>query len=197
MEQDLAFGFRQLVDIAERALSPSTNDPTTACQAADVLHDLLRRLCARHLPSGRLSGRDGSLRLVMLQYGFADFVDLAVGEIWHYGSDAVQVPGRIRAMLADLSAAALPEHLPALRRWTVRTGQAGTTQIPAGPPLPRRLPAPGGDACHRGRGRGTQAGQDRPAVDGQPQLRVAGVGHIVEPAVGSLVFVLIARLEDI
>lgn len=44
MEQDLAFGFRQLVDIAERALSPSTNDPTAACQAVDVLHDLLRRL---------------------------------------------------------------------------------------------------------------------------------------------------------
>lgn len=44
MEQDLALGFRQLVDIAERALSPSTNDPTAACQAVDVLHDLLRRL---------------------------------------------------------------------------------------------------------------------------------------------------------
>ena len=50
MEQDLAFGFRQLVDIAERALSPSINDPTTACQAIDGLHDLLRRLCTRHLP---------------------------------------------------------------------------------------------------------------------------------------------------
>ncbi len=43
MEQDLAFGFRQLVDIAERALSPSTNDPMAACQAVDVLHDLLRQ----------------------------------------------------------------------------------------------------------------------------------------------------------
>ena len=122
MEQDLAFGFRQLVDIAERALSPSTNDPTTACQALDVLHDLLRRLAVRHLPSGRVRGADGSLRLIVPQYGFADFVDLAVQEIWHYGSDAAQVPGRLSAMLADLSAAALPEYLPVLRQWAGRIG---------------------------------------------------------------------------
>ena len=120
MEQDLAFGFRQLVDIAERALSLAVNDPTTACQALDVLHDLLRRLAVRHLPSGRLHGADGSLRLIVPQYGFADFVDLAVQEIWRYGSDAAQVPGRLSAMLADLSAAALPEYLPVLRQWADR-----------------------------------------------------------------------------
>ena len=122
MEQDLAFGFRQLVDIAERALSPAVNDPTTACQALDVLHDLLRRLAVRHLPSGRLHDADGSLRLVVPQYVFADFVDLAVREVWRYGSDAAQVPGRLSAMLADLSAAALPEYLPVLQQWAATIG---------------------------------------------------------------------------
>ena len=39
-----SFGFRRLVDIAERALSPGINDPTTAIQAIDELHELLRRL---------------------------------------------------------------------------------------------------------------------------------------------------------
>ena len=39
--QDPAFGFRQLVDIAERALSPAVNDPSTAVQALDEIHDLL------------------------------------------------------------------------------------------------------------------------------------------------------------
>jgi uncharacterized membrane protein len=104
------------------ALSPSTNDPTTACQALDMLHDLLRWLSARHLPTGRLTGPDGSLRLIVPQYGFADFVDLAVQETWRYGSDAAQVPRRISAMLAGLSAAALPEHLPVLRLWAARIG---------------------------------------------------------------------------
>jgi len=79
MEQDLAFGFRQLVDIAERALSPAVNDPTTAPQAIDAVHDLLRALAFRQLPGGRSSGPDGRLRLVVPQYGFGDFLDLAVG----------------------------------------------------------------------------------------------------------------------
>jgi len=129
MEQDLAFGFRQLVDIAERALSPAVNDPTTACQALDVLHDLLRRLAVRHLPSGRLHGADGSLRLIVPQYGFADFVDLAVQEIWHYGSDAAQVPSRLRAMLADLSTAGRPEYLPVLRQWAERIDGPAAGQV--------------------------------------------------------------------
>jgi uncharacterized membrane protein len=118
MEQDLAFGFRQLVDIAERALSPSTDDPTTACQAIDVIHDLLRRLATRHLPTGGFHDTDGALRLVVPQYTFADFVDLAVREIWRYGSDSPQVPERLSVMLDDLSSAALPEHYPPLRKWT-------------------------------------------------------------------------------
>ena len=44
MVDDPAFGFRQLVDIALRALSPSMNDPTTAAQAVERLHALLRLL---------------------------------------------------------------------------------------------------------------------------------------------------------
>ena len=50
MEQDLTFGFRRLVDIAERALSPGINDPTTAVQAVDELHDILRRMAGE--PTG-------------------------------------------------------------------------------------------------------------------------------------------------
>lgn len=125
MEQDLAFGFRQLVDIAERALSPAVNDPTTASQTIDGLHDLLRRLATRHLPDGRSLSPDGRLRLVVPQYGFGDFLDLAVGEIWRYGADAVQVPGRLAAMLADLHAAALPEYRPVIAGWARRV-EGGT-----------------------------------------------------------------------
>ena len=116
-EQDLAFSFRQLVDIAERALSPAVNDPTTACQCLDVLHDLLRHLATRHLPQGRWADAHAVLRLTIPQYQFCDFLDLAVGEIWHYGSDAAQVPHRLAVLLEDLSTTALPEYQQDLRRW--------------------------------------------------------------------------------
>lgn len=75
------FGFRQPVDIAERALSPAMNDPTTASRAIDVLHDLLRTLATRQLPTGPMCDEAARLGLVVPQYAFDDSLDLAVGEI--------------------------------------------------------------------------------------------------------------------
>lgn len=120
MEQDVAFGFRQLVDIAERALSPSTNDPTTACQAIDALHDLLRRIVTRPLPAGRYAGAGGEVGLVVPQYSGSDYVDVALEEVWHYGADSTQVPDRLAVLLRDLRTVARPEHLPAVERWCRR-----------------------------------------------------------------------------
>ncbi|MGH3826002.1 MAG: DUF2254 family protein [Pseudonocardiaceae bacterium] len=116
-EQDLAFGFRQLVDIAERALSPAVNDPTTACQVVDTLHDLLRRLATRPLPSGWLADDAGQVRLLVPQYAFADYLRVVLEEIWRYGSDAAQVPQRLVSMLDDLRSVAPPEHRPAVDHW--------------------------------------------------------------------------------
>jgi uncharacterized membrane protein len=115
--QDLTFGFRHLIDIAERALSPSTNDPTTACRAVDALHDLLRQLAIRPLTSDAVCGPDGAVRLVIHRHQFADLLDLTMCEIWLYGSKAAQVPDRIARMLADLADVARPEHQAAVRHW--------------------------------------------------------------------------------
>jgi uncharacterized membrane protein len=110
MEHDVAFGFRQLVDVAERALSPGTNDPTTAVQALDELHDLLRRLATRELPDGVHRDADDVVRLFTPALRFEDVLHLALGEVEHYGADAPQVQVRLDALLADLAAAALPQH---------------------------------------------------------------------------------------
>ena len=42
IEQDPAFAIRIMVDIADRALSPAINDPTTAVQVLNHLSDVLR-----------------------------------------------------------------------------------------------------------------------------------------------------------
>lgn len=123
MEQDVAFGFRQLADIALQALSPSVNAPTTATQAIDVMHDLLRRIVTTPPPAGHYLDAEGRLRLVVPQHGIADYLELAVGEIWHYGADAPQVPGRVQGMLDDLLTVARPEQRPELLAWRRRIGQ--------------------------------------------------------------------------
>jgi uncharacterized membrane protein len=106
--QDTAFGLRQLVDMAEKALSPAINDPTTAVQCLDRLHDLLRRLAVRPLPSGRYGDDAGNLRLIVPQTTWDNYLHLAFDEIRHFGVGSLQIPRRLRAALLDLHSVAPP-----------------------------------------------------------------------------------------
>jgi uncharacterized membrane protein len=117
MEQDTAFGFRQLVDIALQALSPSVNAPTTAAQVIDETHDLLRRLVTEPRRGGCYRDEDGEVRLVVPQYDIDDYLRLVIREIWHYGHDSPRIPERLRRMLDDLHAAARPEYHPSIDAW--------------------------------------------------------------------------------
>ncbi len=127
MEQDLSYGFRRLVDIAERALSPGVNDPTTAVQVLDELHDLLRRMARQAPVVGVHVGQDDVPRVLTTEWTFAQYLDLAVDEIAHYGRDGLQVPARLVLLLADLAVAAVPDHQETSPR------QAGRRQPVTGP----------------------------------------------------------------
>ncbi len=134
MQGDPAYGFRQLVDIAELSLSPAVNDPTTAVQALDAIHDLLRRLAARPFPTGRHHDQDGELRVRMPEMTWEDYLDLAVDEILVYGSGSLQVTGKLRSMLDDLAAAASPERREAVRRKSVQLARVHDVPLPARAP---------------------------------------------------------------
>ncbi|HSL57174.1 MAG TPA: DUF2254 domain-containing protein [Acidimicrobiales bacterium] len=108
MVDDPVFGFRQLVDIAVRALSPGVNDPTTAVQVLDELHDRLRQLATVEIPSACRTD-DGVLRLVLPRPEWDDYLALAVDEIRHHAERASHVLHRLGAMLADLDTV-VPEH---------------------------------------------------------------------------------------
>ncbi len=101
MEQDPRFAFRIMVDIANKALSPAINDPTTAVLALDQIHRLLLYVGKRNLDSGE-GDADGKLRLIYDTPDWPDYVLLAVTEIRHYGKGSIQVARRLRAMLEHL-----------------------------------------------------------------------------------------------
>jgi uncharacterized membrane protein len=115
LEQDPAFAFRILVDIASKGLSPVINDPTTAVLALDQIHHLLRDVGQRQLDDERVRDRGGRLRLVYRTPDWEDFVQLAVTEIRHFGGASIQVARRLRAMLENLIQT-LPEARAALLR---------------------------------------------------------------------------------
>ena len=116
MEQDAAFGFRQLVDIATRALSPGTNDPTTAVQALDRLHDLLRRIAGREIPSPIRRDDSGRVLLVLPRPSWDDYVELAIDEIRLSGERQIQIGRRLRYLLEDLLSVTSEDRKAVLRR---------------------------------------------------------------------------------
>ena len=115
-EQDPAFAFRIIVDIASKGLSPGINDPTTAVLALDQIHHLLRLVGSRQLADGRVRDAAGGLRLIYRTPDWEDYVHLAVTEIRHYGGGSIQVNRRLRAMLENLIQTLPEERTPLLRR---------------------------------------------------------------------------------
>ena len=101
-EQDPAFVFRIIVDIASKGLSPAINDPTTAVLAIDQVHRMLRYVGTRRLDNGRVRDASGRIRLLYPTPGWGEFVQLAVTEIRHFGASSIQVARRLRAMLENL-----------------------------------------------------------------------------------------------
>jgi uncharacterized membrane protein len=73
MEQDAAFGIRQIVDVALKALSPGINDTTTAVMCVDYLSAILARLAPRQVPSSRRY-EEGELRVMAIGPTFASLL---------------------------------------------------------------------------------------------------------------------------
>jgi uncharacterized membrane protein len=117
IQQDPMFGFRILVDIASKALSPAINDPTTAVLAIDQLHRLLRSVGRRRLDIDAILDRNGRNGVIFRTPDWPDFVTLAVSEIRQFGGGSLQVVRRLRAMLENVK-----ESLPR-DRWPPLTAQ--------------------------------------------------------------------------
>lgn len=104
-DQDVAFGFRQLEDIAVKAMSPGINDPVTACTAVGHMADLLVRLAGRRLGDIPHEDDDGTVRVVVPDRDLRYYLDLACGQLRRYSSGEPTVLAALLRMLRDLAAA--------------------------------------------------------------------------------------------
>jgi uncharacterized membrane protein len=114
--EDLAYGFRKLVDIAVRSIAQPFNDPTTAVQALHRLHDLLRLIATRPLPHGEHRDEDGVVRLIERTVSWDGYVRLAFDEIRLAGASEPQVTRKLCSALVDLMSVAPPDRQEPLER---------------------------------------------------------------------------------
>jgi uncharacterized membrane protein len=110
-----------MVDIANLALSPAVNNPTTAVQILDYIGEALRVIGTADLAGSRWSG-DPSIRsgLVIPVRSWHDDLILATTEIRHFGSSSIQVMRRMRAMLEELHEEVRPVNRAALEEELAR-----------------------------------------------------------------------------
>ena len=101
VDQDVAYGIRQMVDVALRALSPALNDETTAAEAIDYLGAVLARLAARP-PAVTARCLDGQLRVIAPAPDADALVALAFDQIVRVGAASPQTLRRVLSALATV-----------------------------------------------------------------------------------------------
>jgi uncharacterized membrane protein len=102
IDQDAAFGFRQLVDIALKALSPGINDTTTAVTCIEHLTALLSH-CAPHPERAPWQLRHGVLRLIEKPHSFAYLVTLSFEQIRENAKANTEILLRLMAAIERVS----------------------------------------------------------------------------------------------
>lgn len=107
--QDLAFSLRRMVEIAQRALSPGINDPTTACYCIDRLEEALCLLAAREVPSAVRLDEAGMARVVAPASTLNEIALPALKAIARYGLGDADVVCRLVAAIEALASRALHE----------------------------------------------------------------------------------------
>ncbi len=98
LDQDVGFGFRQLVDIALKALSPGINDTTTGVMCVDQLGALLSLLAGRQLDEPLRADDSGQVRVVAISPSFATFTALSFDQI------RTSATGNVAILLRQLTA---------------------------------------------------------------------------------------------
>lgn len=93
-DQDAAYGIRQIVDVALKALSPGINDTTTAVMSLDYLTAILVRLCGRGIESP-CRHDDGELRVITRGATFVSMVELAFEQIRQNAGNNVAILTRL------------------------------------------------------------------------------------------------------
>jgi uncharacterized membrane protein len=101
--QDVSFPAHQLTEIAVRALSPGTNDPSTALACIDRLGAAFIRLATRRMPSPYRYDESGALRLIAFPVSLSELLDDTFGQIQQYGRTSSAVTVRLLDTIMNIA----------------------------------------------------------------------------------------------
>ncbi|PIQ20514.1 MAG: hypothetical protein COW65_14560 [Cytophagales bacterium CG18_big_fil_WC_8_21_14_2_50_42_9] len=95
------YGFRQLTEVAVKALSPGLNDPGTAIISLHALADLLAYR-SQHFPEQNIKDASGTVRIIIKTRSFAEVFTDCLLPIWDYGKEDRLVQQAMHQVLGQL-----------------------------------------------------------------------------------------------
>lgn len=101
IDRNAEYGFRQLAEIALKALSPGINDPGTAVLALHALFALFKFKMYHHLPA-LISNSKGIDVIHIPSSDFASLFEQCLQPIWNYGKDDDYIQTTFLNMLEQL-----------------------------------------------------------------------------------------------
>ncbi len=114
VDQDPAFGIRQIVDMAIKALSPGVNDTSTAVMCVDYLTSILARLAGRQFPSVHCYQGE-TLRVIAIVPSFEGLLAEAFDQIRSSAEENVAILARLLGALDTIGSLTIrPSYLRAL-----------------------------------------------------------------------------------
>ncbi len=101
IERNPEYGFRQLAEVAIKALSPGINDPATAVLSIHALTDLFAYRLNHCLPR-LINDEQGKLRIRQQIAEFDALFEDCIFPIWQYGKDDRYIGQALQQMLGQL-----------------------------------------------------------------------------------------------
>ncbi len=127
IEQDPAFGIRQLVDVAVKAISPGINDPTSATDCIDRLGQILVAAGRRHAPYRSHRDERGVVRVWVPYRDWDELVQLSFDQLRQYGARNVDISIALATVLRTIVTAVPSTRHAALRQQAGLIGEAADT----------------------------------------------------------------------
>jgi uncharacterized membrane protein len=136
VDQDPAFGIRQIVDVAIKALSPGVNDTSTAVMCVDYLTSILARLTGRQFPPVHLYQGE-TLRVIAIVPSFEGLLAEAFDQIRSSAEENVAILARLLGALGTIGSLtirpiflrALDEQLQCIAELADRTIEASHDRV--------------------------------------------------------------------
>lgn len=104
LQQDVAFGIRQFVDVAVKGISVGVNDPATTVEAIGHLSVVMARLAGRRLGSQMLGPAGSTVRVAVPLRDFSGYLDPACHQIRRFGAHEPTVAEALLVLLRGVAA---------------------------------------------------------------------------------------------